>query len=181
MDQSMIEERIAQADERYGNGRLQEALELYQQVEQADQSRAWVYNRIGAIYAQSGKEAKAELALNRAIELDPTLPQAHSNLGNILYARGDFEGALSKYKLAASLSPETSVFHQNLHAAYKKLGKLGDAVTALKAAHRLDRQQTKVETKARFDSMKQTAKGRFGCLTTLAVLALSVSLVIIAI
>jgi Flp pilus assembly protein TadD len=177
MDQSLIEETIAQADDLYRNARLREALDLYERVELSDQSRAWVYNRIGAIQAQLGEEAKAEDALKKAIELDPTLPQAHSNLGNIFYARGDFEAALGKYQHAATLSPETPVFQENLHAAYKKLGRLGDAVTALKAAHRLDRQQTKVETRARFDSMKQRAKGRFGCMGTVLFLALMITMV----
>lgn len=174
MDQSLIDDTIAQADELYRNARLKEALDLYEKAEASDQSRAWVYNRIGAIQAQIGQVAKAEEALNKAIELDPTLPQPHSNLGNIFYARGDFEAALGKYKHAATLSPETPVFQENLHAAYKKLGRLGEAVTALKSAHRLDRQQTKVETKARFDSMKQKAKGRFGCMGTLILMVLSI-------
>lgn len=178
MDLSLIDETIAQADELYRNARLKEALDLYKKAEQADESRAWVYNRIGAIHAQLGDEEKAEAALNKAIELDPTLSQAHSNLGNIFYARGDFETALGKYKHAATLSPETPVFQENLHAAYKKLGRLGEAVTALKTAHRLDRQQTKVETKARFDSMKQRAKGRFGCMGTLTLIILTVTIVI---
>lgn len=177
MDQSLLNEMIAQADDLYGDARLKEALGLYEKVEQADQSRAWVYNRIGAIQAQLGEEVKAEAALNKAIELDPTLPQAHSNLGNIYYARGEFEAALVKYKHAATLSPETAVFQENLHAAYKKLGRLSEAVTALKAAHRLERQKTKIENKERFDSMKKRAKGRFGCMGTLLFLVLGSTII----
>jgi Flp pilus assembly protein TadD len=173
MDQSMVEETIARADDMYRDGRLKEALDLYEQAEQVDQSRAWVYNRIGAIHAQVGEESKAEIALIKAIELDPKLPQAHSNLGNIFYARGNFEAALDKYKHAATLSPETAVFQENLHAAYKKLGRLSDAVTALKVAHRLGRQQTKEETRARFDSMKKKTKGKFGCSGAILMLLVS--------
>ena len=76
-----------------------------------DETIAWAHSRTGAILAQLGDLEAAEAHLRRAIELDPNLPQAHSNLGNLDYSRGAYEAALEKYKTAvANWTPTTPLF-----------------------------------------------------------------------
>lgn len=171
MEQEQTEKLISAADASYARGLLDDALIAYREALELNPDLAWAWSRIGAILAQDGQLEDAEDHLLKAIELDPELPQAHSNLGNIFYARGEYEAALEKYKEAVRLSPSTAVFHENLHAAYKKLGKLGEAVAALKQAHRVEREQTKTEAKAKMEQVKQSAKGRFGCFSTVLLLA----------
>lgn len=174
-------ERLIRADKLYTQHRLQEALAEYQAEVADDPENAWAYNRIGAILAQEGDEAGAEGALARALELDPELPQAHSNLGNLFYARGQYEQALEKYKQALALNPENPVFHENLHAAYKKLGKMSEAVAALKQAHKTARQSAQAESKAAVQHMSRQVKGRLGCLSTLVIIAIVISVVLVVI
>lgn len=169
MNRDELDALIEEANQLYEMGKLNDALEGYRDALAVDPTRAWAHSRVGAILAQLGDEAGAEDALKQAIELDPTLPQAHSNLGNIYYARGQYDAALAKYKEAVALSPNTAVFHENLHAAYKKLGKVTDAVGALKQAHRLEREETKAEAKAKLEKVKKGVRGRFGCLSVLTV------------
>lgn len=172
MEQEQIDKLISVADTNYSRGLLDEALTVYREVLSLNPDLPWAWSRIGAILAQNGQLEDAEHHLLKAIELDPELPQAHSNLGNIFYARGEYEAALEKYKEAVRLSPSTPVFHENLHAAYKKLGKLSEAVAALKQAHRVEREHTKTEAKAKMEQVKQSAKSRFGCLSTLLLIVL---------
>ncbi|HLO02759.1 MAG TPA: tetratricopeptide repeat protein [Symbiobacteriaceae bacterium] len=164
MEIEEIQQLKEEADRLYKEGRLERALDVYGAITEAAPDHAWAHSRIGAIMAQWDRLDEAEAALRRAIELDPQMAQAHSNLGNILYVRGEFEGALQKYQEAIAINPDNPVFHQNLHAANKKLGKLADAVAALKRSHKLERQATKDEAKAQFAASSQRIKRRLGCL-----------------
>lgn len=152
------------ADQLYKEGRLEQALKAYEAILAVAPDHAWAHSRIGATMAQWERLDEAEVALRRAIELDPKLAQAHSNLGNIFYKRGNYEGALQKYQDAVAINPDNPVFHQNLHAANKKLGKLADAVAALKRSHKLERQAVKDEAKAQFSTTSRNLKRRLGCL-----------------
>lgn len=152
------------ADRLYKEGHLDQALSAYEAVTEAEPGHAWSHSRIGAIMAQWERFDEAEVALSRAIELDPKLAQAHSNLGNIYYVRGDYEGALRKYQDAIAINPDNPVFHQNLHAVNKKLGKLSDAVAALKRSHKLEREAAKEEAKSQMAFSTKRLKRRLGCL-----------------
>lgn len=166
METEELKQLQDRADRLYKEGQLEQALEAYEAITAAEPSNAWAYSRVGAIMAQWERVDEAEAALSRAIELDRKLAQAHSNLGNIYYVRGDYEGALRKYQDAIAINPDNPVFHQNLHAANKKLGKLFDAVSALKRSHKLERQAVKDEAKAQFTDVSKNLKRRLGCLPT---------------
>jgi Flp pilus assembly protein TadD len=176
MDQMDIQKLQDQADTYYREGQLEAALQAYQSILEQDPDHAWAHSRIGAIMAQWNRVDEAEAALRRAIELDPKLAQAHSNLGNIFYVRGQYEAALQKYQEAVALNPENPIFHQNLHAALKKLGRLSEAVAALKQAHRLDRQQSKEEARAKFQQSRRQIQRRLGCLPATFILLLLIAI-----
>jgi tetratricopeptide (TPR) repeat protein len=164
METTEFQKLHEEADRLYKDGQLQRALEVYEGIVATSPDDALAYGRIGAIMAQWEELDKAETALKRAIELDPSLATAHSNLGNVYYARGDYQLALQKYQEAISINPENPIFYQNLHAANKQLGRLADAVAALKRAHKLERQAVKEEAKAQFGAASQRLKRRVGCL-----------------
>jgi tetratricopeptide (TPR) repeat protein len=172
METKVIQQLQEDADRLYKEGQLKSALEAYEAITVEAPDHAWAYSRIGAIMAQWDRPDEAETALNRALELDPKLAQAHSNLGNIYYNRGDYQGALQKYQDAIAINPDNPVFHQNLHAANKKLGKFADAVTALKRSHKLERQAVKDEAKAQFSQTSQRLKRRMGCIPATLLLIL---------
>lgn len=181
MENEALLNRLKEADALYQEARLDAALDAYEEILAEDDTVAWAHSRVGAILAQMRDLEGAEKALLRAVELDPKLPQAHSNLGNVYYARADYEAALAKYKDALALDGRNPTYHENLHAAYKKLGKLSEAVSALKQAHRLDRDLGKEEAKAKMSAMKQKlSQGPRGCMSSLVTFfVISIALVTI--
>jgi tetratricopeptide (TPR) repeat protein len=164
METKEIQQLQEDADGLYKEGRLERALDLYQEIVATEPGDAWAHGRIGAIMAQWERLDEAEAALRQALELDPKLSQVQSNLGNIFYARGDYQAALEKYQQAIAINPDNPIFHANMHAAYKKLGKISDAVASLKRSHKLDRQAVKEDAKAQFTATSQRLKRRMGCL-----------------
>lgn len=172
MDNEPLLHLVEHADDLYAKGQFGEALSAYKAVLAESPDHAWALNRVGALLAQEGDTAGAEAALTRALELEPRLAQAHSNLGNIFYARGEYEEALLKYKEASAIDPNNPIFHQNMHAALKKLGRISEAVASLKQSHRLTRSQAKAEAQQAYRGMKN----RVGCLGSATLLILFIGL-----
>lgn len=59
----------------------------------------------GAVLERKGELDAAQALFARATEAQPPPPQAHKNLGDQAYARGDQEGARSHYEKAVKLEP----------------------------------------------------------------------------
>jgi tetratricopeptide (TPR) repeat protein len=60
----------------------------------------------GAIAERLGDNDGAAELYRRAVDEDPSLPQARKALGDIAYRRGDHDNALACYRKAAELAPE---------------------------------------------------------------------------
>jgi len=71
---------------------------------------------------QAGQEAEAEGAYRRALDLDPALGSAWTNLGNLLHRRGDAEGARRCYERAIELEPEQAEARYNLANLFDQAG-----------------------------------------------------------
>ncbi|MCG6957303.1 MAG: DUF4388 domain-containing protein [Gemmatimonadetes bacterium] len=59
----------------------------------------------GAVLERHGQMEAAEALYKRAVAATPPPAQAHKNLGDQAYARGDTEGARTQYELAVRLAP----------------------------------------------------------------------------
>lgn len=59
----------------------------------------------GAVLERRGEMEAAEALYKRALAVAPTPPQAHKNLGDQAWARGDHEGARVQYEKAVKLNP----------------------------------------------------------------------------
>ena len=62
---------------------------------------------------------EAERSFEGAIKLDPGDPSAQNGLGNIFYARQDFEKAIEAHKRAVKLSPSYTAAYHDLALAYE--------------------------------------------------------------
>jgi len=84
---------------------------------------------LGAILEKRGESDAAEALFLRAAAETPPLPQAHKNLGDLAYRRGDQAGSRAHYERALRLNPKLG------DDAYLKLGNLvykeGDQVGAV--------------------------------------------------
>jgi len=85
-----------------------------------------------------GARERAGEASRRAIELDPTLPEAHISMGLLAAIDGDLEGGIRRVLHAISLEPESAVAHHWLSMLYKRQGSYERAATEGKIALALD-------------------------------------------
>jgi tetratricopeptide (TPR) repeat protein len=82
--------------------------------------------------------ALAEEAYHRAIHLDPTMANAYTNLGNLLYRTGAAEDAKALYQKAVEVNPNQPEAHYNLGFLEFEEGRLEEAKACFKRAIELD-------------------------------------------
>jgi TolB-like protein/Flp pilus assembly protein TadD len=81
----------------------------------------------------------SEVALNRALELDPTLPQAHMAAGLYHYwGHRDYVSAAIELTLAAEGLPNDAQVHNRLGNVFRRSGKWEEAVSSYEKAVELD-------------------------------------------
>ncbi|SRR5579871_416726 len=73
-------------------------------------------------------------ACQRAVDLDGSLPEGQTCLGQALAAQGQYEEAVAHYRLALSKAPANDLAARGLAEAYGKLNRLNDAEAAFRAA-----------------------------------------------
>jgi len=102
---------------------------------------AWCYTYIGTIEMLPSNEAylQAERFAEKAIQLDPSVPESHLALGLVLlYHKWDFQGAEIEIRRAIELSPNLVDSHLDLSFLLASLGRFGEAVLECKRALELD-------------------------------------------
>jgi tetratricopeptide (TPR) repeat protein len=103
-----------------GKERARTAYDLYVRASQLDEDPATI--------------AEAEALYQRALELDPWLAIAYTNLGNIRFRRGDEEAAEKLYRKALSLDAAQPEAQYNLGYVMLDRGRPGDAAEFFKGA-----------------------------------------------
>jgi TolB-like protein/DNA-binding winged helix-turn-helix (wHTH) protein/cytochrome c-type biogenesis protein CcmH/NrfG len=124
-----------------------DAKQLFEQALALDPDYAWARAFLGATHflqARFGFAADRDAALRSAFEeasaairLDPGLPDAHSTLGSILLARGDYDAALAAGRKAVSLAPNEAGLHAVLSQTLLANGHWTEAVAASRRAVQL--------------------------------------------
>lgn len=106
---------------------------------EAEAPHEWeVYHLRGILHARRQAWEQAERCFQQAHQLNPTHPAPLTNLGNLRTEQGRLEEALPLYQQALSYDPDYANAHHNLAVAYRRLGRLDDAVRHLKQVHRLE-------------------------------------------
>ena len=93
----------------------------------------------GASYLDLGSLDRAIEALDRALELDPGLADAHNARGVIYTRRREYDKALESFGKALSLSPENAGFRWNLVIVYHLQGRRADAEAEYRKVVEMDR------------------------------------------
>jgi eukaryotic-like serine/threonine-protein kinase len=101
---------------------LREAIRFFQESIDADPTYAPAYAGMADCYAQLGYGSyispedsfpRARAAARKALELDPTLAEAHAALGySLMYYDWNFSGAEAEFKRALELNPNSAIAHQ---------------------------------------------------------------------
>ena len=126
---------------------LEEARELFQGAIQEDASYAPAWAALARVYLiqwsqahRSPEEAlpTAWAAVNRALALDPDLPEAHSARGALLRAELKFEEAEAAYLRALELNPGSAEEHRRYSLLLNDLGRYDEAAREARRAVELD-------------------------------------------
>jgi lipoprotein NlpI len=103
----------------------------------ADPYQAIIFYRMGNFYRESGDDRKARDCLNRALQVDPELAEAHESLAEVLYKSGETDDAIAHYRAALKVMPDDFQAHHNLGVALATQGKFEEAVAQFSEAVRL--------------------------------------------
>ena len=74
----------------------------------------------------------------KAIELDPKLAAAYTNLGSALSGKGQLDEAIACYRKAIELDPKLAAAHTNLGLALQDKGQVDEAIACHRKAIELD-------------------------------------------
>ncbi len=83
---------------------------------------------LGATLRNMGRNGQAVTCYERALQLQPGMPDTYYNLGNIQHDLGDHEKAAACYQKALSLKPDFALAAYNLGNICRDQGRLRDAV-----------------------------------------------------
>jgi tetratricopeptide (TPR) repeat protein len=83
---------------------------------------AWAWFLEGGECEERGEDDRALIAYSKALEGDPALAAAHTNLGNLHHRRGERGEARSSYQRALALDPEQPEARYNLGNLLDDLG-----------------------------------------------------------
>ncbi|MEO6334890.1 MAG: winged helix-turn-helix domain-containing protein [Pyrinomonadaceae bacterium] len=124
------------------------ALRCYQKAIEIDGRYALAYAGLADIYnllpiydgfAPQDYFPKAKAAALKALEIDENLAEAHAALGlAILHYDWNWPGAEVSFQRAINLNPNLSTGYELMGVYLCRVGRVGEAIAALKKAHELD-------------------------------------------
>lgn len=132
--QSMLNRAQALLSEK----RLPEAREIYQQICKRDKNNDTVWMMLGNLNGALGNIAGAEECCRKAIQLNPTLVNAHANLGNALMSQNNYADAAVSFTKATELQADLAPAWFMLGKAQQKLGCWSEAEAAFRRALKLN-------------------------------------------
>ncbi len=122
-------------------GRFDDAITEYKMAIWLDCLNIQAYRHLCQAYEELGDYDSAVDVYEKLIQIMPNMPDVHSNLANILYIKGDIEGAISHFQTAVTLNPKkqwTSIINQTLGFVYQESKKdLNAAIGSYQSAYLL--------------------------------------------
>lgn len=119
---------MAMAVRHHQAGQLQAAEQIYRQVLAAEPNLAAAWNLLGVVSSQCGQHEVAVDYLSRAIGLNGSAPDFHSNLGQVYQALARRHEAIACFRRAVELKPDFVEAHHVLGNLLLAQGKQDEAV-----------------------------------------------------
>ncbi|MBS0664477.1 MAG: tetratricopeptide repeat protein [Verrucomicrobia bacterium] len=116
------------------NRDFQDEIGLWQDTVQKSPGNARAHYNLGHALAQSGQDAEAVPAYERAIALRPDYAEAQHNLANSLARLGGKIDAVKHYEAALRLHPDYPAAHYDLAVTQAELGNVDEAIRHFRAA-----------------------------------------------
>ncbi|HSG82006.1 MAG TPA: tetratricopeptide repeat protein, partial [Gemmatimonadota bacterium] len=126
---------------------LLKAVDYFQSAIERDPEFAHAYSGLADTYLLLGSyriidrgesHQKAKSAAKQACELDDTLAEAHTSMGQVLRRERDWEGEERAYRRAIELNPNYATAHQWYSTLLAAQGRMDEAVREVKQAEMLD-------------------------------------------
>lgn len=124
-----LEQKLQIAVGCHQQGKLAEAEQLYQEILETDPNHFDALHLLGAAAYQTRRYERAAALIARAIGVNATLAEAHSNLGNALKALNRLDEAIDSYDKAIDLRPNFAEALYNLGTVQQELGQYIEAIS----------------------------------------------------
>lgn len=124
-DKDTVESLLKKTQILFRQQKYLEAKKILQDILKKDPENSAAYNNLGSIYLIRGRLARAERYFKKAIELDPTITDAHENLKSI--------NKFKKRKTHTEIKNEINV----LEAKSKELIQVGDIDEAIEVSKQI--------------------------------------------
>ncbi|WAR11557.1 BBS4-like protein [Mya arenaria] len=118
-------------------GDIPAAIEIYKQAVEFSPENPDMLTTLGLLYMQIGQYQKAFENLGNAMTYDPQHVKAIMAAGSMMQSHGDFDVALTKYRVAAVSSPESPPLWNNIGMCFFGKKKYVAAISCLKRANYL--------------------------------------------
>ncbi|HUB66731.1 MAG TPA: tetratricopeptide repeat protein [Candidatus Methylacidiphilales bacterium] len=115
-------------------GRVDEAMEQFQNALDIDPNDADVYDNMGEGLSQKGEIDEAIAQYQKALAINPNNAEAHNNLGNALARQGQWDEAIQQFQMSLEIEPYFAETHYNLGNAFANEGKMDEAMSEYKKA-----------------------------------------------
>ena len=105
-------------------GQAEDALVDFTMVAEINPLYTDVHNNLGATLAKLGRLDEARVEFEKVLE-DPLYQYkelAHANLGDMLFAARDYDGAISEFRKSLSIRPDYLRAHYKIGLCYQALG-----------------------------------------------------------
>ncbi len=113
-------------------------LARYAAMVNKDRPKATSYLSLGNLYVETGDNAMALLAYQRALEINPRHSGALYNLGNLYKEQGRLKEALGFYQKALEINPRMSDVHLNMGVIYGRQGEKELEISSYRKAIQVD-------------------------------------------
>lgn len=130
------------------------AAQMYERAVSVDSGFALAYARLAQIHAQlywffydrsASRLADAKAAVQRALDLDANLPEAHIALGYVHYwGELAYDGALAAFRTARQLQPNNTTVLEAMAQIRRRQGAFGDATRDFGSALELDPRSVRI-------------------------------------
>ena len=124
---------LSLGDVLHKQGKLKEAIKLYQKILELVPNFAEAYNNLGNVFLDQGQLEAAIECYEKALSIKPDYAHVHNNLGNAL-KRHDLKAAIQSYQKAISIKPDFANAYYNLGTAIQDRGQLEEALACYQQA-----------------------------------------------
>ena len=119
---------MEQAMQLEGDGKNDEAVELWKKAVLLDPEDARAHNGLGLSLYIQGKSSESFVQLREALRINPQFVEVHLNLGKFLLQQGHAQEALPELQRAVQLRPRFAAAERALGETYTALGDQAEAL-----------------------------------------------------